>query len=190
MESKSNHKMVMYDIVEIIVRDKNGRIKARHVIGKSRWYRFKCWLLHRHNSITQYGMAAIARLGIEGNTTNVPPFIYINIGTQTLAVNVTDYELKAAILSARVTATTSTVSTSYASDTSQWVQTFASSTWTQLTGTSTVAEVGIFNASASLGAADGVSNAMLLHQSWAGDSLNWTQGDTIQITVKCQMLQG
>jgi hypothetical protein len=41
-----------------------------------------------------------------------------------------------------------------------------------------------------LGAADGVSNAMLLHQSWGGDTLNWTQGDTIQITVKCQMLQG
>jgi hypothetical protein len=188
--------MMTFDMAEIkIIDGKTGKVRARHVIGKGRWYKLKMWFLRRHNSITQYGMAAEAAmiLAVNSAASATPPFIYMNMGVGTTPASVTQYELQTPILTARVTAQTSTSSsgnTAYGADMAVWAVTFCSSNYAALTGTVTATEFGIFNASATLAAANGVSNAMLFRQTWGGDQLNWGQGDSVVITAKCQMEQG
>ena len=92
--------------------------------------------------------------------------------------------LLTSLLTNRAAATVSRVTTDgqAPNDTSQWVHTFSKANDSELTGTNTVTETGVFTAIS--------SGTMLLRIVWAGDSCNWDAGDTLQLTIKCQMKQG
>jgi hypothetical protein len=170
----------LIDSVEVIHKDKNGKIIRKHKLNSSLKHRFLVKLGLAHNSITQYGMAECARL-VTG--TGGIGFGFVAIGTGILADTVFDSmmgnEKKRKVVAA------TRVTTTYTNDTSQWVATFSSTDG--LTGTDAIDEVGILNA-ATVG-------ILYLHISGAtnygaADSCNWTNGDTLTLTVKCQQKQG
>lgn len=116
-----------------------GRFKfeCRDKDGNIRWTDDE-WI---PNIITYVGKAAVA--GLAGNTGGITAFTYLAVGTSATAVAATDTALGAEISTnglGRSAATVSRVTTSQTNDTLQL--TF---TWTA-TGTSTVQEVGVFNA--------------------------------------------
>lgn len=97
-----------------------------------------------NNIITNVGLAAVA--GLTGNTGSITAFTYLAIGTSATAVAATDTTLGAEITDSGLTrsaATVSRVTTAQTNDTLQL--TF---TWTA-SGSKTVQEAGIFNASSS-----------------------------------------
>jgi len=173
------NKMVVVDSVETVVRDKYGNIKSRHV------YPDDYGLLHKllvklglkHNSIVSAGMAAVAGLILTdvGGTA----FDYVAFGSNNTAVTVNDTALGTEIK--RKAGTGTRVTTTYANDTAQLTASFSSADG--LTGTSTVWECGMFNAS--------TGGTMLFRQVYsAADTLNWDAGDTYQLTLKVQVKQG
>lgn len=94
------------------------------------------------NIITSVGKAAIA--GLAGNTGAVTAFSYVAVGTSSSAVSASDTTLGAEITDtglARTTATVSRVTTTTTNDTLQFAYTWSAS------GTKTVQEFGVFNAS-------------------------------------------
>lgn len=96
------------------------------------------------NIITNTGKAGVA--GLAGNTGSISAFTYLAIGTSATAVANTDTTLNAEITDSSLTrsaATVSRITTSVTNDTLQL--TF---TWTA-SGSKTVQETGIFNASSS-----------------------------------------
>jgi len=115
--------------VHLVCRDKDGNLKWEHK-GK--------------NIITNAGLAAIA--GLVGNTGSVTAFSYIALGTSSTAVAAGDTTLGAEITDTglqRAAATVSRTTTTAANDTLRFAKTFTA------TGSKTVEEVGIFNASSS-----------------------------------------
>ena len=93
------------------------------------------------NLVTNAGFAQLALLA--GDASGVP-FTYIALGTSTTAPAVTDTTLTAEIVDsglARVAGTVSRVTTTVANDTYQ-----ITTTWTA-SGSKTIEEVGVFNAS-------------------------------------------
>lgn len=94
------------------------------------------------NLVTNAGKAAIA--GLVGNTGSITAFTYLAVGTSSTAVAVTDTTLGAEITDtglARTVATVSRTTTSVTNDTLTLTY-----TWTA-TGSKTVQEIGILNAS-------------------------------------------
>ena len=115
---------------KIDVLDKDGKL-----ISSSGW---------RKNGITNAGFAAIA--GLAGNTGGVSAFTYLAVGTSNTAFSASQTALQAEITDTglgRAAATVSRVTTTQTNDTLQLTY-----TWTA-TGSKTVEEIGVFNASSS-----------------------------------------
>jgi hypothetical protein len=96
------------------------------------------------NLITSAGKAGVA--GLVGNTGSVTAFTYLAVGTSSTAVAVSDTTLGSEIVDsglARASATVSRVTTTVTNDTLSLTKTFT------VTGTKTIEEIGIFNASSS-----------------------------------------
>jgi hypothetical protein len=179
--------------VEVIVRDREGRVKfhlgapARDVVGEGE-AEGDCPALMppisgmpakfteyywRKNIITNVGLAAIIRLIFSAFTET--KFGYLAIGTGTTAESATDtaleYEIK------RKTATQTQTTTTVTNDTCLCEATFSSADG--LSGTSNVSEVGIFNASS--------GGTLLARKTFTAVPINWDAGDTLTIRYYVQM---
>ncbi|TDA41335.1 MAG: hypothetical protein DSO07_05130 [Thermoproteota archaeon] len=171
--------------VEVIVRDKDGKIKA--YIGPKQeeiddppgepilssapgTFQDYYWL---RNIITNAGIASIIRLIFSGLTDT--KFGYLAIGSGTTTESATDTALVQEIK--RKAATITQTTTSISGDTAQVSATFSSSDG--LTGTANVCEAGIFNAS--------TGGTMLARKTFTCVSLNWDAGDSITINYYVQM---
>lgn len=175
----------MVDSVEIILRNKYGKIKSHHFGHRSKFHQFLCKLGLRHNSFTGGGFASVAGLIVAdvGDTA----YDYIAIGVGTTAANVDDdttytHELEDEVK--RKAAVGTRVQTTKANDTCQWVATFSAAA-DGLSGTDAITELGINN---DIDAGDGTLLLRIVYS--PADSCNWDQGDTLQVTVKFQMKQG
>jgi len=168
--------------VEVIVRDKHGRIKA-HIGAPPREAKkvkeaknnphsppatsslpakmidLEYW---RKNIITNAGLAEVVRLVFSGLTGT--KFGYIAIGTGTTAETASDTALVNEIKrkSATVTQTTTTIT----NDTALLEATFSSADG--LTGTSAVSEAGVFNASS--------GGTLLARKTFSAVNVNWDAG--------------
>lgn len=94
-----------------------------------------------YNSIMNVGFAQLALLAGDASAT---PFTYLELGTSSTAVAASQTALQGAIVDsglARASATVSRVTTTQTNDTLQLVYTWTAS------GTKTIEEIGIFNAS-------------------------------------------
>jgi hypothetical protein len=175
--------------VEVIVRDKDGRVKyyvgprgvtsgelsddpAVPPILASMPVKFQDYYW-RKNIITDAGLAAIIRLVFAGLTET--KFGYLAIGSGTTPESPTDTALQAEI--ARKTATISQTTTTITGDTALLTATFSRADG--LTGTSNVCEAGIFNA-----ASGGI---LLARKVFPCVPLNWDAGDSITINYYVQM---
>lgn len=121
-----------------------------------------------NNIITNAGKAQLALLAGDASAT---PFTYLAVGTSATAVAATDTTLTAEITDsglARAAATVSRVTTTVTNDTLQLTYTWS------VTGTKTVEEVGIFNASS--------AGTMLGHALTTSKSVANT--DTLQSTYQ------
>jgi hypothetical protein len=177
--------------VEVIVRDKHGRIKYRsppipvegsaeekggnpHTLpvhatfpsGMPMYY----W---RKNIITDAGIAEMIRLVFAGLTGT--KFGYIAIGTGTTAESPTDTALGNEIKrkAADVTQTTTTIT----GDTARLTATFSSADG--LKGTSAVSEAGVFNAA--------TGGVLLARKTFPPVNVNWDAGDTLTINYYIQI---
>lgn len=155
----SKAKMVVRDRLTLIVRDKDGKVKAKFDSGWSR------------NGITNVGFAQAAGL-LNGVVTT--PFTYIAIGTGTTAFSPTQTALISEVK--RKSATCSRVTTDVTNDTAQWTATFSSADG--LSGTQTIAESGVFDAAS--------AGNMLCRQTGFSYTLNWDAGDSLQTIWKVQ----
>lgn len=135
------------------IKDKNGVLKDK-------------WSVN--NIVTNAGKAQLALLAGDSTAT---PFTYIALGTSTTAVAATDTTLTAEIVDTglqRVSGTVSRVTTTVSNDTYQVTKTFTA------TGSKTVEEVGVFNASS--------AGTMLSHALTGSKSLS--NLDTLAVTYQ------
>jgi len=119
-------------------------------------------------NITSAGLAAIA--GLVSNVGSVTAFTYVATGTGTTVFGVAQTTLVAEILDsglARATVTPTRTTTTATNDTIQWQKAFS------VTGTKTVGEVGILNAS---------STGILLCRNVLSPTKSVTSGDTLTVT--------
>lgn len=175
--------------VEVIVRDKNGKIKY-HIGAPPPKNKELCKDGHnclpqsslpakfldyywRKNIVTDAGLAAIVRLIGSGLTEN--KFGYLAIGTGTTAESASDTALVSEIK--RKAATVSQVTTTISGDTCLFEATFSSADG--LTGTSNVAETGVFNAS--------TGGILLARKTFSAVPLNWDAGDSLTIRYYVQL---
>jgi len=176
--------------VEVIVKDKNGKIKYHIGAPPPKNPEAKCedgencafssslpakivdyyW---RKNIITDAGLAAIIRLIFSGLTEN--KFGYLAIGTGTTAEAVTDTALQTEVK--RKAATITQETTTISGDTAKLEATFSSADG--LTGTQNISETGIFNA-----ASGGI---LLARKVFSAVPLNWDAGDSLTIRYYVQM---
>jgi len=169
------------DSLQFIHYDKNGKIVGKFDSTDIPFWT-KLWqrILGRHNSITNDGFANIA--GLVLSDVGGVAYDYMAIGTGTIPADPTDIALGEQSGTRLVTeGSRSTISVD--NDTAQWVTTFSQANDPTLTGTDAITEVGIFNAVSG-------DNKMLLRIVFAAESMNWDAGDSLQMTVKCQMKQG
>jgi hypothetical protein len=187
--------------VEVIVRDKDGRVKYHigspppkpaektRAEGGEEGDRGDCPevvpgplaslpvkfmdFYWRKNIITDVGLAEIIRLVFSGLTGT--KFGYIAIGTGTTAEAATDTALQAEIK--RKTATVTQTTTTITNDTALLEATFSSADG--LTGTSNVSEAGVFNAS--------TGGTLLARKVFSAVPLNWDAGDSITIRYYVQV---
>jgi len=129
-----------------------------------------------YNSMTNAGFAVTSGL-LYGTGT---AFTAVAIGTGTTAASASNTALITE--TKRKAGTTSQVTTTVVNDTAQWDATFSNAT-DGLSGSAAITEVGIFNNNASGG-------TLLLRQVFAPINVNWSNGDTLQMIVKCQSKQG
>ena len=176
----------LIDELHITIRDKYGNIKKDYTVTRSIWYRLLKKLGIYHNSITYVGMGTVANLTCGINTTVT--FHYMDIGTGSNAANNAQTALQTTLLTTRPNISGSNLSIvktdsgSTVNETCQWVWCFSKANNTELTGTAdVVTEVGIFSAA--------TAGRMLLRITWAGDTMNWNAGDTLTLTIKCQVKQ-
>jgi hypothetical protein len=173
------------DSIEIKHLDKDGKVLSDRVFPRdlSLWERIKLFLHLRHNTMTSVGLVAIVNW-LANNSPVAVPFGDIGIGTGTTASSPSDTWLQTALKVK--SGTVSEVTTTYTGDTLQVVATFSSSDG--LSGSSVaVTEVILANGTSY---SAGVTFA-LLHQVYSpADTMNWNQGDQLQVTVKVQSKQG
>lgn len=116
--------------VKLLIIDKDGKIKYQ-----------TDWM---NNIITNASLAVFS--GLAGNTGSQTAFTYLAVGTSTTAVASSQTALQAEITDsglARASATVSRVTTTQTNDTLQLVKSWS------VTGTKTIEEIGVFNASSS-----------------------------------------
>lgn len=112
--------------IDFVIRDVNGNVKDS-------------WSVH--NMVVSAGKAQLALLAGDASAT---PFTYLEVGTSSTAVSAGQTALSAAITDsglARAAATVSRVTTTVTNDTLQLAYTWTAS------GTKTIEEIGVFNAS-------------------------------------------
>jgi hypothetical protein len=175
--------------VEVIVRDKDGRVKyyigpegatkgepeddpALSPVLASMPAKFQDYYW-RKNIITNAGLAAIIRLVFAGLTES--KFGYLAIGSGTTPEAATDTALQAEI--ARKLASVTQTTTTVPGDTALLTATFSKADG--LTGTANVCEAGIFNAS--------TGGIMLARKTFPCVPLDWDAGDAITINYYVQM---
>jgi len=175
--------------VEVIVRDKDGKIKyylgprkiskedleddpglAPILASMPSKFQDYYW---RKNIITNVGLAAIIRLVFSGLTET--KFGYLAIGTGTTAESATDTALVSEVK--RKTATISQTTTTVTGDTALVSATFSKTDG--LTGSQSICEAGIFNAS--------TGGILLARKTFSCVPLNWDAGDSITINYYVQM---
>ena len=173
-------KLGYVDNIEIVHKNKEGKILSEKIINNGWLHRLLCKLGLRHNSMTATGFAGIA--GLIGNVGSISPFTVIGIGTNNTSATVNDTALLGSVKLS--SATVSRVTTTYTNDTLQLVHTFSAAN-DNLTGTNAIVEIGCFN-----GLTNG-TDIMCLRQVYSpADSCNWDNGDTLQVTVKIKCMQG
>lgn len=171
--------------VEVIVRDRNGKIKYRvgmppkalkkgnpipilsSLPAKEIDYYF------RKNIITNVGLACMVRLIFSGLTED--KFGYLAIGTGTTSESATDTALEAEV--ARKSATVTQTTTTITDDTALLEATFSSADG--LSGSMNISETGIFNASS--------GGDMLARKVFSAVPIDWDAGDTLTIRYYVQM---
>lgn len=164
--------------VEIIVKDKHGRVKYHIKPGfaetKDDPIFPACQTLYywRGNVITNVGLAEMVKLifGLGGS-----PFKYLAIGTGTTTESVTDTALENEI--ARKQASITQTTTNVSNDTALLEATFSKADG--LTGTANVSEAGVFNASS--------GGVLLARKTFSPVPVNWDAGDSITIRYYIQM---
>jgi len=171
--------------VEVIVKDKDGKIKS--YIGPKKEliddppgepvlssvpgdFQDYYWL---RNIITNTGLSAIIKLVFSGLSDT--KFGYLAIGSGTTTESATDTALQTEIT--RKSATVSQTTTSVSGDTALVSATFSKSDG--LSGTGSVCEAGILNASS--------GGELLARKTFSCVSLNWDAGDSITINYYVQM---
>jgi len=171
--------------IEVVVKDKNGRIKYRFPEIEEEEEEGDCIFASlpskmpdfywRKNIVTNDGLAAVIRLIFSGLTES--KFGYIAIGTGTTSETATDTALQLEIK--RKAASVTQITTTISGDTAKLEAEFSSADG--LSGTSTVSETGIFNAS--------TGGIMLARKTFPGVTLNWDLGDSILIRYYVQMIR-
>lgn len=179
--------------VEVIVKDKNGKVKYHLGGPPPKPKEDKCeggncplpaslnpsypsklqdfyW---RKNIVTNDGLAAIIRLVFEGLTETKFGYLAIGTGTTSEAASDTALENEIARKAASVSQTTTTVD----GDTALLEATFSSDDG--LSGSSNVSEAGVFNASS--------GGILLARKVFSAVPINWDAGDTLTIRYYIQM---
>lgn len=129
------------------------------------------------NSITNVGMAQVA--GLILTDVGGDAFDFIGIGTDgTTAESAAHTDLQTSVK--RKAGTGTRVTTIQTNDTAQLVTTFSSAD--TLSGSSAIAEGGVFTAVS--------AGVMLFRKIFTAKTCNWDDGDTLEVTAKCQMKQG
>ena len=174
--------MQVSDQVTILVKNKDGKVIQRYDSAKKPFFAMaKAFIKYlitgkrTYNSMTNAGFGVTSSL-IYGSGTG---FTAVAIGTGTTAAAATDTTLQTE--TKRKAGTTSQVTTTVTNDTSQWDATFSSSDG--LSGTAAITETGILNNNTSGG-------VLLLRQTFSAINVNWDNGDTLQMIVKCKSEQG
>jgi len=164
MEKKDELGMV--DQVILVCRRKDGSVKWRTDTAEEK----------KSNSMAKTGMAQVAGLILTdvGGTA----FDYVGIGTSTAAESADHTDLQTPVK--RKAGTGTRVTTTFTNDTSQIVTTFSSADG--LSGSSAIAEAGVFTAES--------AGVMLFRKIFTAKTVNWNDGDTLEVTAKCQMKQG
>lgn len=130
----------------------------------------------KSSSISKFGMAQVAALILAdvGGTA----FDYVGIGTDNTAESKDHSDLVASVKRKAGVGTQETITET--NDTAQIVVTFEAAD--TLSGTDSIKEAGVFTA-----ASNGI---MLFRKIFTAKSVNWDDGDTLEVTAKCQMKQG
>ena len=164
MEKKEN--LGLADRMILVCRRKDGSVK---------------WIIDTKdfpgNSMAKTGMAQVAGLILTdvGGTA----FDYVGIGTDGTTAESADHtDLQTPVK--RKAGTGTRVTTTFTNDTAQLVATFAAADG--LSGTTAVAEAGVFTAAS--------AGVMLFRKIFTAKNVNWDDGDTLEVTAKCQMKQG
>jgi len=174
--------------IEIIVRDKDGKIKYRagfppEKVAKPLKHNnpiqssFPAKLIDieywRKNIITDVGLACIIRLVFEGLVED--RFGYLAIGSGTTAEAVTDTALQYEII--RKLATITQTTTTITDDTALLEATYSSADG--LTGTMNISEAGILNLP--------TAGDLLARKVFSAVPIDWDAGDTLTIRYYVQM---
>jgi hypothetical protein len=169
------------DQVKWVHKDKNGKVIKRY--DSNSWQNRLLRMLHlkRHECIVAVGMANVSGLLLTdvGGTA----YDYMAIGTGVVAADVADTALGTQ-QGVRQLTTGTQETTDETDDTAQWIATFSQAIDATLTGTDAITEIGIFYD------AEGVTVSMLMRQTFAAESMDWDAGDSIEFTVKVQVVQG
>jgi len=154
------------DRVVLVCRRRDGSVKWRYDSMED----------PKSKSMAKTGMAEVAGLILAdvGGTA----FDYIAIGTGTTAPTADDTALENEVK--RKAAVGSRITTAFTNDTAKLVTTFSSAD--TLSGTHNITEIGVFNASS--------GGVMLLRKTFTAKSVNWDDGDTLEVTATVQMVQG
>jgi hypothetical protein len=170
--------------VEVIVKDKDGKVKYRfpeveeEEEGDCILTSLPCKISDfywRRNIVTDVGIAAVIRLIFSGLTED--KFGYIAIGTGTTTESASDTALASEVK--RKAASVTQMTTTITGDTAKLEAEFSSAD--TLSGTQTIAETGIFNAS--------TGGILLARKTFPGVTLNWDLGDSILIRYYIQMVR-
>jgi len=132
----------------------------------------------KSNSMAKTGMAIVAGLILTDVAGTA--FDFIGIGDSSTAESADHTDLQAITNKKYKTATGTRVTTTFTNDTAQLVATFSSAD--TLSGTWSVCEAGVFNAV--------TAGVMLFRKIFTAKSCDWTAGDSLEVTAKCQMKQG
>lgn len=164
MEEKE--KLGFADEMVLVCRRKDGSVK---------------WVIDTKDfpgsSMAKTGMAQVAGLILTDVAGTA--FDYVGIGTSTTAESADHTDLQTPLKRKAGTGTRITVT--FTNDTAQLVATFSSAD--TLSGTSTVTEGGMFTAAS--------AGVMLFRKLFAtSKTVNWDDGDTLEVTAKCQQKQG
>jgi hypothetical protein len=163
----TKEKFGMHDQMILVCRRKDGSIKWKIDTDKDKI---------KSNSISKYGMAQAAGLMLTdvGGTA----FDYIGIGTSNTAESKDHSDLQASVK--RKAGTGTRITTIETNDTAQLVTTFSSAD--SLSGEDEICEGGVFTAS--------TGGVMWYRKIFTAKTVNWDDGDTLEVTAKCQMKQG